>query len=459
MNDRAKPETLTEPLLAAEWARGSFLLALAEARRTGGTLDEDFGERFAALNALAVKGRESGAWDGLRNLIDRDLAADLIKLDIDILAVVLAGEAIPAFAPRIQSLQPHLASPWPSLALLQELLMLEDPLESEVLIARLAPHAPLVASGAIRIEGEGAYQIVRPGAGTGLAILGRSLDSATPPGATLVTRKAGFADLVVPASTLRALRDFVSWVRFRGQVYRDWGARRLGGPLVLFNGPSGVGKSFAASVVCAELTRATGDPWALYALDLGRVMSKYVGETEKNINKLLEAVAGRRAILQIDEADGLLGKRGEVSDARDRYSNLEVSHMLSRFEAHDGPVILTSNLRANIDSAFLRRFQIVVDFPGPDAEARAKLWALLLPPNAPRDENVEPKALAEAVKLAGGAIHNATVYAAMLAAGDGQPLGYRHLARALWSELNKESRQVRQSELGFLADHLEAGAP
>ena len=234
--------------------------------------------------------------------------------------------------------------------------------------------------------------------------------------------------------------------------------RKLGGPLVLFNGPSGVGKSFAASAVVTELTRTTGEPWALYALDLGRVMSKYVGETEKNINRLLDAAAGRRAVLQIDEADGLLGKRGDVSDARDRYSNLEVSHMLSRFEAHDGPVILTTNLRANIDSAFLRRFQIVVDFPGPDVEARTRLWSLLLPPAAPRDTCVEPRALADAVKLAGGAIHNAAAYAAMLAANSGKPLNYRHLARAVWSELNKESRQVRQSELGFLADHLGAEA-
>ncbi|WP_020180056.1 ATP-binding protein [Methylopila sp. M107] len=455
MNEHAKPESMTQPALAAEWSRVSMLLALAEAGRTGGDVSEDFAERFVALNELVAQGRETGSWDGLRDLIDRDLAQRLIKLDIDILALALAAEASPAFAPRIQSLQPHLGSPWPSLALIQELLMLEDAHEADALIGRLAPENPLVASGAVRIEGEGAYQIVRPGAATGLAVLGRSLDSATPPGASLVTRRASFDQLVASPETLSALKDFVSWVRFGRQVYRDWGARKLGGPLVLFNGPSGVGKTFAASAVAGELARATGEHWALYSLDLGRVMSKYVGETEKNINRLLDAVSGRRAILQIDEADGLLGKRGDVSDARDRYSNLEVSHMLSRFEAHDGPVILTTNMRANIDGAFLRRFQIVVDFPGPDAAAREKLWRLLIPPSAPIDEAVEPQALAGAVKLAGGAIHNAAVYASMLAAGEGGPLGYRHFARAVWSELNKESRQVRRSELGFLAEHLE----
>ncbi|MGB3336091.1 MAG: ATP-binding protein [Devosia sp.] len=441
--------------LAGEWSRVSYLIGIAEAARSGNGLDADFAERFAVVNAAVAQAREAGSWQGLKTLLDADAADEVIKLDVDILAVALAGEAVPAFAPRLQSLQPHIGTQWPSLALLQELLMLEEPDETEMLLARLTPHAPLVASGVLRIEGDGAYQSIRPGAGTGLALLGRSIESATPPGATLVSRRATFDDLIVPERTMRALSDFASWVYFGEKVYGEWGARRLGGPLVLFNGPSGVGKSFAASAVAAELGRMSGEKWALYALDLGRIMSKYVGETEKNINRLLDALAGRRAILQIDEADGLLGKRGDVTDARDRYSNLEVSHMLSRFEQHTGPVILTTNLRANIDSAFLRRFQIIVDFPGPDAAERDRLWSLLLPPLAPRDERVETRALAEAVKLAGGAIHNASVYASILAAGEGGSIGYRHIARAVWSELNKESRQVRQSELGFLAEHLE----
>ena len=171
---------------------------------------------------------------------------------------------------------------------------------------------------------------------------------------------------MLPPAALASLRDFTVWIRYRDAVIVDWKARPLGGPLALFCGPSGSGKSFAAAVVAAELSAQTGESWALYALDLGRIMSKYVGETEQNLNALLDALDGRRAILQIDEADGLLGKRGEVTDARDRYANLEVSHMLSRFERHAGPVILTTNLRANIDAAFLRRFQQIVDFPAPD---------------------------------------------------------------------------------------------
>src|SRR5690606_26886964 len=188
-------------------------------------------------------------------------------------------------------------------------------------------------------------------------------------------------------------------------------AQPAGGPLALFTGASGVGKSIAATAIAAELSELTGEPWALYTLDLGRVMSKYVGETEENLNRLLDALDGRRAILQIDEADGLFGKRGEVTDARDRYANLEVSHMLSRFERHAGPVILTTNLRSNIDGAFLRRFQQIVDFPAPDTRARKILWKKLLPPRAPRAEGFEGEELASAVRLSGGAIHNAAFFA------------------------------------------------
>jgi SpoVK/Ycf46/Vps4 family AAA+-type ATPase len=228
--------------------------------------------------------------------------------------------------------------------------------------------------------------------------------------------------------------------------------------LALFTGASGTGKGLAAMVIASELSEATGEPWALYTLDLGRVISKYVGETEENLNRLLDALDGRRAILQIDEADGLFGKRGEVTDARDRYANLEVSHMLSRFERHSGPVILTSNYRSNIDSAFLRRFQMVIEFPSPDAEARSALWTALIPPDAPRDSKLDMDELANAVRLSGGAIQNAAHYASILARNAGEPIARGHLARAVWAELGKENRQIRLSEIGSLAGHLEGEA-
>ena len=187
-------------------------------------------------------------------------------------------------------------------------------------------------------------------------------------------------------------------------------------------------------------------------------MSKYVGETEANINALLDSLEGRRALLQIDEADGLLGKRGDVSDARDRYANLEVSHMLARFERHAGPVILTTNLRSNVDAAFLRRFQLIVDFPSPDAAARARMWDVLLPSKAPRADRVDVAALGAAARLSGGAISNAATYAAVLAAEAETAIDLPHIAKAVWAELSKDTRQVRTAEIGFLANHVTGDA-
>jgi hypothetical protein len=441
--------------LDGEWARVANLVALAEATRAGVALPETFADAFDATNRAVAEARAAGAWFGLTALAPRTLLDRFVQLDLDILSLALAPEARPALAPRLQSLQPQVGEPWPSLAILQELLMLEGGGEVGSLYDRLDPSSPLAAAGLVRVSGHGPYQVVRPAPAVGRALLGRATDLSPPPGAHLVTRRGEWDDLVLPDATLAALRDLVAWIRQRHDVVHRWGARPLGGPLALFSGPSGSGKSFGAAIIAAELTRRTGEPWALYALDLGRIMSKYVGETEQNLNALLDALDGRRAILQIDEADGLLGKRGEISDARDRYANLEVSHMLSRFERHDGPVILTTNLRTNIDAAFLRRFQQVVDFPAPDADARAKLWAALLPAHAPRAADVDAEALASAARLSGGAIHNAAFYASVLASDEAAPIAPRHLARAVWAELNKDNRQVRRSELGALAEYLE----
>jgi SpoVK/Ycf46/Vps4 family AAA+-type ATPase len=215
-----------------------------------------------------------------------------------------------------------------------------------------------------------------------------------------------------------------------------------------------VGKSFSARIIAGELSARSEESWSLYTVDLGRIMSKYVGETEQNINALLNGIEGRRAILQIDEADGLLGRRGEISDARDNFANVMVSHLLSRLERHRGPVILTTNLRSNIDSAFLRRFQLVIDFPMPGEEERRSIWDRLLPRDR-RHEELTSELLAESVQLSPGSILNATVYATVLAAEEGGPVGLRHVARAVRAELGKENRQVRRTEMGALADCIE----
>ena len=455
MNIATKTAAQNRTILDPEWTRVGLLVAMAESLRSGAALSEDFSTRFDEVLKAVMTRRESGAWAGLTAVAPEPLLRQFVQLDLDILALALAPLAHPALAPRLHSLQPHIGSPQPSLALVQELLILDDGGDIGALYDRLEPHAPLVAAGLVRVTGKDAYQCVGVAPAAAKALLGRSIDLSPPPGANLVTIAATWDDLVLPQSALDTLREFTAWVRFRDAVIGEWDARPIGGPLALFCGPSGSGKSFAASVIAAELSEQTGESWALYALDLGRIMSKYVGETEQNLNTLLDALDGRRAILQIDEADGLLGKRGEVSDAHDRYANLEVSHMLSRFERHAGPVILTTNLRSNIDAAFLRRFQQIVDFPAPDTGARKTLWEKLLPAGAPRAGELDTGELASAVRLSGGAIHNAAFFASVLAREKDEPIGGRHIARAVWAELKKDNRQVRRSELGPLAHYLE----
>ncbi|MBO9474738.1 ATP-binding protein [Shimia sp. R10_1] len=441
--------------LDAEWRRMGHLLALAEASRAGRALDETFSKQFETVNSAVDAARKAGAWSCLmRTGVSQEALQDLLRIDLDILAAALAPVAQPAQAPRIHSLQPHIGNAWVSLPLLQELMMLESGADIALMAARISAGAPLVATGLLRAEGNTPYQVLRPSARLISACLGRDAELAPPPGAILSTQRGAWEELILPDTAIAQLKDFTAWAARSQEISDDWGGKPVHGPLALFSGASGTGKTFAAGCIAAALQTRTDEPWALYTLDLGRVMSKYVGETEANLNALLESLDGRRAVLQIDEADGLLGKRGDVSDARDRYANLEVSHLLSRFERHIGPVILTTNLRANVDSAFLRRFQLIVDFPAPDAKAREKLWGLLLPPKAPRAKGLDLRQLGADVRLSGGAIQNAAHYAAVLAAEAETPIGPPQIARAVKAELSKDGRQIRKSELGHLADFL-----
>ncbi|WP_309663776.1 ATP-binding protein [Tabrizicola sp.] len=442
--------------LNAEFDRVAAMVTLAEAMRTGDTLAEDFAESFRAQTAVVEQARSAGVWAGLLHMAPREALDPLTRHDLDLMALALAPVARPSLGPRFQSLQPQLGQPWPGLALIEDLLILNGGAQIALMVDRLRPTAPLVALGFLRVEGATPNQTIRPAPRLIQVMLGRDAELSPPPGASLSDRRGNWDDLILPPDTLAQLGDFTAWVSAAATLSGTWGAPPLHGPLALFSGPSGTGKTFAAGVIAKALSDRTGTPWALYTLDLGRIMSKYVGETEANLNALLSALEGRRAILQVDEADGLLGKRGEVTDARDRYANLEVSHMLSRLEDHAGPVILTTNLRANVDTAFLRRFQLMVDFPAPDADARALLWQRLLPPRAPLAKDVDTTKLAEAVRLSGGSIRNAATYAAVLAAEGSGVIGLSQIARAVWAELNKDSRQIRTAELGFLAAYLEA---
>jgi SpoVK/Ycf46/Vps4 family AAA+-type ATPase len=250
-------------------------------------------------------------------------------------------------------------------------------------------------------------------------------------------------DLVLPAPQRQVLRDIAAHVRQRARVYETWGfaarSSRGLGISALFAGASGTGKTMAAEVLANELHLD------LYRIDLSSVVSKYIGETEKNLRRIFDAAESGGAILLFDEADALFGKRSEVKDSHDRYANIEVSYLLQRMEAYRGLAILTTNLKSALDTAFLRRIRFVVQFPFPDAAQRAEIWRRSFPPDAPI-ENLEFDKLAR-LNVAGGNIRNIALNAAFLAADAGEPIRMVHLLRAARTEYAKLEKQLTEAEV------------
>ncbi|MBO3749209.1 ATP-binding protein [Streptosporangiaceae bacterium NEAU-GS5] len=255
--------------------------------------------------------------------------------------------------------------------------------------------------------------------------------------------QARWADLVLPALQTSVLKQIVAYVRHRHTVLVDWGfAARTGrglGAAALFAGPSGTGKTLAAEVVAGELHLD------LYRIDLSQVVSKYIGETEKNLGRLFDAAEAGGAVLLFDEADALFGKRGEVKDSHDRYANIEVGYLLQRIEIYRGVAILTTNLKETLDPAFLRRLRFVVQFPFPDAEARSEIWRRIFPAQTPK-EGLDPIALSR-LPVSGGTIHNIALAAALLAADAGEPVRMGHLLAAARTECAKLERPLTGAEV------------
>ncbi len=253
-------------------------------------------------------------------------------------------------------------------------------------------------------------------------------------------------DLVLPAQIKQQLLSLEHWVRYRHVVYGEWGyAQRvmLGrGLAVLFSGPSGTGKTMAAGIMARNLELD------LYRIDLSSVVSKYIGETEKNLSRIFAAAETANAILFFDEADALFGKRSDVKDAHDRYANIEVSYLLQRMEAYDGLAILATNFRQNLDHAFARRLQISIEFPFPQASDRERIWRQLLPLSVPQSDDMDLTYLAGQFALAGGSIKNSVLTAAFAAAAEGSPVTMRHLVRAVSQELNKMDQPVVRADFG-----------
>jgi hypothetical protein len=250
-------------------------------------------------------------------------------------------------------------------------------------------------------------------------------------------------DLVLPDQQLATLDEIVAHVRQRATVYQDWGfesvLRRGLGVTALFAGGSGTGKTLAAEVVAGRLGLD------LFVVDLSQVVSKYIGETEKNLRRVFDAAERGGSVLLFDEADALFGKRSEVRDSHDRYANLEVSYLLMRMESYRGLAVLTTNMKKALDSAFLRRIRFVVDFPFPTAAERARIWRRVIPAAAPV-ESLDVDRLAQ-LTVAGGSIRNIALSAAFLAADERAPLRMSHLLAASRTEYQKLERSLSTGEV------------
>jgi hypothetical protein len=261
--------------------------------------------------------------------------------------------------------------------------------------------------------------------------------------ATHLPAAAAWEDLILPEAQRGVLRDMVAHVRQRARVYEAWGFAARGarglGVSALFAGASGTGKTLAAEVLAGELRLD------LYRIDLSQVVSKYIGETEKNLRRVFDAAEEGGAVLLFDEADALFGKRSEVKDSHDRYANIEVSYLLQRMEAYRGLAILTTNMKSALDPAFLRRLRFVVQFPFPDAEQRAQIWRRVFPAQTPTDR-LDVHKLAQ-LNATGGTIRNVALQAAFLAAESGEPVRMAHLVRAARTEYAKLERPLSDTEI------------
>ena len=264
--------------------------------------------------------------------------------------------------------------------------------------------------------------------------------------------EVGWTDLVLAPGVQRSLKELTARARHRDQVLVDWRMRKGGGRgrgvTALFAGDSGTGKTMSAEVIAADLGLD------LYTVNLATVVDKYVGETEKNLERIFAEAGGVNAVLFFDEADAIFGKRSEVRDAHDRYANIESAYLLQRLETFDGLAVLATNLRANIDEAFTRRLDAIIDFPAPTPDLRAELWRQCLARPLPVGGDVDITFCAESFELAGGNIRSAATTAAYLAAEARSPVTMDHVVTAVAQEYRKLGRLVLEKEFGRFLEQL-----
>ncbi len=259
-----------------------------------------------------------------------------------------------------------------------------------------------------------------------------------------ITPKRVWQDLVLPKDILAQLQELCQQVRYRTKVYTDWGFERklsLGkGAIALFTGNSGTGKTLSAEIIAKELELD------LYKVDLSLVVSKYIGETEKNLSRVFAEAQASNAILFFDEADALFGKRSEIKDAHDRYANIEINYLLQRVEEYEGAIILASNFSKNIDDAFVRRLHFSIEFPFPDERDRLRIWRGIFPPQTPLAEEIDFEFLARKFKIAGGNIKNVALAAAFRAAEDSGVIRIEHLMLAMKREYQKLGKVCERTD-------------
>jgi MoxR-like ATPase len=312
----------------------------------------------------------------------------------------------------------------------------------DAIVAQFDLDAPAIRGAArdaiaSRMDGDSVEDAIwsasRRAARTGLDGLAQRLESL-----------ATWDDLVLPATQRRQLEEIVEQVANRTMVYEQWGFGERGsrglGISALFVGASGTGKTMSAEVLASEIQLD------LFRIDLSSVVSKYIGETEKNLRRVFDAAEAGGAILFFDEADALFGKRSEVKDSHDRYANIEVNYLLQRMESYRGVAILATNMKGALDAAFLRRIRFVVNFPMPDAAQRSEIWQKSFPPATPTQE-LDIAALSR-LDVAGGNIRNIALNAAFLAASAGTPVRMEHVARATRAEFGKLDRPMPDALIG-----------
>ncbi len=442
-----------------EWERVKAYIDCAESKRKEENPSFKITQQY---DKEVKKSRNNPEWSSFSNKYK------LQKADIDILIFTLAPIASPIIGWLYREHQTGNISGQPGIDLICELLSL-TPSDVMTYRNRLAKTAPLIKHGLIVSEHSMPFAPLKPTQRARTQLLGLIPDGSEVPGATLVEPLPSLEDLICPCALKDQLKQIASWPCHDTKLAR-WDIAVKHGPVSLLSGPSGTGKTLAAEAMAKEAGLA------LYRVDLGLLVSKYIGETEKNLNAMFDRAAEMDCALLFDEADSLFGKRGQVKDAKDRYANMEVGHLLSRIERHRGMCLLTSNLREQIDPAFLRRIDIVLHFNLPTEEERLLLWKKYLGKmvshtNQNKAENNEEdkkcqtellNKLASGPRLTGAQIANACRYTGRLLVaeltrnGKAQPQDtlLKKIAVSAHNELNKNGAEVLPSSLGFLWEYL-----